>query len=471
MRIRILPVLCVFVVFQGCGTLRKTEEPLAWSKGDRKFAKSLAHFAQGLIYENALGDGSEQALNEFIAAYESNIIVSENEILPRIATYYLNYGTNTVTDKIQERQLIDFYAEATANKSTNPSDYYTLARLFFRNHEDSRALETIKQGLKNAKPQHLLRTYCYLQGKEFVAKQEFLRAAVCFEMVADETTPDYARFHFIIAELYQLLNQHDKAIENFRMATEGPAPFSEAFIKYSFYYFSTDPSKAVDILKKGAEKLPSDPKIIFYLGYIYCIQHKLDEAISMYDKIPDLVKCASDAKLTPEFYLAYGSACEQAGRHKKAEQIFKDGLSQYPDDPEILNYLAYMYASNGTNLDEAIELINQALKAEPENGAYIDTLGWILYKQNKYEDAITQIEKAYLLIPDDATIQDHMGDVHMKLNDTYHAIEFWKNSFLLDTSNESVQNKLKAHNINLKKLKRMPKPASINKEYKTDSGK
>ena len=119
----------------------------------------------------------------------------------------------------------------------------------------------------------------------------------------------------------------------------------------------------------------------------------------------------------------------------------------YPDSHEVLNYLAYMWAERGENLDEGLLYVNKAISLSPNNGAYMDTLGWIYFKQKKLEQALEQIKKANELTKNDATIIEHLGDIYFALNEKERAISLWKQSFVINQSGKSVSVKLEQNGI------------------------
>ena len=86
-------------------------------------------------------------------------------------------------------------------------------------------------------------------------------------------------------------------------------------------------------------------------------------------------------------------------------------LDVNPKNAQALNYYGYMLADRGMRLDEARDMIQRALDQEPLNGAYLDSLGWVYFKQNKLEDAEAALRKAVEREPHDPTIRSHLGDV------------------------------------------------------------
>jgi Tfp pilus assembly protein PilF len=123
-----------------------------------------------------------------------------------------------------------------------------------------------------------------------------------------------------------------------------------------------------------------------------------------------------------------GSIYERQKFYDRAEQEFKKALAVDPKNAYVLNYYGYMLGDLGQRLDEAESLVQRALKEEPFNGGYLDSLGWIYYKQNKLTDAEAMLRKALEREGRDATIHSHLGDVYSKLGRTEQAAAEWEKS-------------------------------------------
>jgi tetratricopeptide (TPR) repeat protein len=101
-------------------------------------------------------------------------------------------------------------------------------------------------------------------------------------------------------------------------------------------------------------------------------------------------------------------------------------LEREPDDPGINNDLGYLYADQGKDLEKAEGMIRKAIAEDPENTAYLDSLGWVLYKRGKFREAVESLEKAALDATADSTIHDHLGDTYFKLQELKKARDAWK---------------------------------------------
>ncbi|MBU1983672.1 tetratricopeptide repeat protein, partial [bacterium] len=107
-----------------------------------------------------------------------------------------------------------------------------------------------------------------------------------------------------------------------------------------------------------------------------------------------------------------------------------------------LNNLAYTYATRGINLEHARVLVLRALDADPENGAYLDTMGWIEFGLGRYRPALKWLKKALRAINDDATTMEHVGDTYRKLGSRGKAQRYYREALKLNPDNESLLRKI-----------------------------
>lgn len=136
----------------------------------------------------------------------------------------------------------------------------------------------------------------------------------------------------------------------------------------------------------------------------------------------------------------------QLDQWPEAEADFRAALDFRPDQPQILNYLGYSLVERGEKLDEALTMIERAVAAQPQNGAIVDSLGWVLFQLGQYEDAVVHLENAAALEAVDPVINDHLGDAYWAVGRTIEAEFQWNRalSFLEegDETAERIRRKL-----------------------------
>ncbi len=188
-----------------------------------------------------------------------------------------------------------------------------------------------------------------------------------------------------------------------------------------------DMGKTDDAAKelRGLLNGPHDYETLLALTEIYQQGKKFDEAGKALD---DAMKVSTSDEQKVEVYFARGALFERQKKFDESEAAFKQALALNPEHAGALNYLGYMLADRNVRLDEAYKLIQKAVDLEPNSGAYLDSLGWVYFRQGKLEEAERILVKAVDLSGSDATVHDHLGDVYMKLGKTQEAIGQWNAS-------------------------------------------
>lgn len=131
-----------------------------------------------------------------------------------------------------------------------------------------------------------------------------------------------------------------------------------------------------------------------------------------------------------------GALFERRGKYAEAEAAFRKVLARDPMHAQALNYLGYMLAERGERLDEAISLVERALAIEPDNPAYLDSLGWAFFQQRRYDRAEPLLRRAAERLPSNSVVQEHFGDLLWALGRRGEARTAWQHA--VDGDRESV---------------------------------
>ncbi len=147
-----------------------------------------------------------------------------------------------------------------------------------------------------------------------------------------------------------------------------------------------------------------------------------------------------------ELYFALSWSYKETGNIARAEQMSRSALAIFPDSPELLNGLGYLYADEGFKLHEALKLTERAVDLAPDNAAIVDSLGWAQYKLGQYDKAVSTLKRAVKMAPNQAELRYHLGVALMKLGRKFQArIELTK-ALLLDPTLSQAQQILR--NVN-----------------------
>ena len=134
-----------------------------------------------------------------------------------------------------------------------------------------------------------------------------------------------------------------------------------------------------------------------------------------------------------------GALYDETKNKEKSIASMKKAIELNPQNAPALNYLGYTWAEMGIQLDEAETLIQRALKIEPNDGFYIDSLGWVYYQKGDYVKAVEQLERAVEITVDDPTIIEHLGDAYEKAGKKDRAVASYRDALKKSKEDEQIK--------------------------------
>ena len=262
------------------------------------------------------------------------------------------------------------------------------------------------------------------------------RAAEAQAVVRDalKLAPDDVRLTFILTQAQRDAGDLEGAEATARgLRTAHPEDPRAVYLLAQMLDARGRHQEIVDLLKPEIERLraarakPQQIGLLLGAQGLALLQLKrFDEAIAAYKE----AAAASPDDTSVRFQ--FGAALDRAGRRADAQKLFRELIAKDPNDANALNYLGYMLAEQGTALDEAVSLIQRALKVDPDNPSYLDSLGWAYFQQGKFELADPPLSAAAEKLPKNSVIQDHLGDLRLKQNRRAEAIQAWQRALAGD---------------------------------------
>ncbi|GAT35063.1 Chs5p-Arf1p-binding protein [Terrimicrobium sacchariphilum] len=248
-----------------------------------------------------------------------------------------------------------------------------------------------------------------------------------------------------LSELYVKNGDLSKALVNARQAVViEPGNIDRYSIVVDLLYRMKRYDEMAATLAEARRNFPRVARITHLYAVSLSQAGKHDQAVKAFADAEKEAENSQPDLLDARFYFDYGGAAERAGQHDLAAAMLKKSIDLDPANAgEAYNYLGYMWADQGKNLDEAELLIRRALAMEPSNGAYIDSLGWLYYHQGKYQEALTELLRAAEALPEpDPTVYGHVADAYHKLGKTAEAVLYWQKALALDPENKEFIAKL-----------------------------
>jgi tetratricopeptide (TPR) repeat protein len=210
----------------------------------------------------------------------------------------------------------------------------------------------------------------------------------------------------------------------------------------------------VKILTEARRRFPGAPEIVYYLALAQREARQSQQAVATFEEALHEAELDQDNEIVnAKFYFNYGATAEQAGLYEKATDLLRKSIALDPANAaEAYNYLGYMWADHNMHLEEAEEMIKHALQIEPNNGAYLDSLGWLEFKQGKFDQGLADLLRAAKNIErDDPIVYEHIGDTYLKLDRVPEALGAWQKALALDPQNKRLADKIQSTKTTISK--------------------
>src|SRR6266700_680977 len=208
-----------------------------------------------------------------------------------------------------------------------------------------------------------------------------------------------------------------------------------------------DPERAMKFLAEARRRFPGAPEIVYYLALAQREARQTQRAVVTFEEALRDAQLDQDNEIVnAKFYFNYGVTAEQAWLYEKAADLLRRSITLDPANAsEAYNYLGYMWADHNMHLDEAREMIERALQSDPNNGSYLDSLGWVEFRQGKFDQALADLLRAVKNMDrEDPIVFEHIGDTYLKLHRVSEALESWQKAFALDPKNTKLAEKIES---------------------------
>jgi tetratricopeptide (TPR) repeat protein len=246
-----------------------------------------------------------------------------------------------------------------------------------------------------------------------------------YSRVAEYLRPDHTEAALLSANLLESQGQFDLATEAFsRISRDDPAFHAAEIGRAQSLYEAGNKDSAIEALQKLGQTHPDMMTVHMALGDVLRREERYEEAAAAYDRAVKLID-VPDVRHWPLYY-SRAICYERIKRWDLAEPDFRKALELSPEEPQVLNYLGYSFVEMNQNLDEALDLIERAVAARPDDGYIVDSLAWVLFGFGRYQEAVEPMERASLLMPVDPIVTDHLGDVYWAVGRTLEARFQWR---------------------------------------------
>ena len=217
-------------------------------------------------------------------------------------------------------------------------------------------------------------------------------------------------------------------------------------ISQNSFYFLVANLKKLTIMKNSKVNLeyrtalfetanlwPDNKFVLHKLASYHKSKKQYMKSIKIYKRI------LKDHESNDRDLFLYASNLDKIGKWDEAKDLFFKLLEKNPKDTYTLNYISYKLALKEQELELALKFIKKALILDPENGYFLDTLGWVEFKRKRYNSAVYFLEKSVSILPKSSEIMDHLGDCYLKLNRKKEALFEWKKALKYETDKKIIK--------------------------------
>ena len=261
---------------------------------------------------------------------------------------------------------------------------------------------------------------------------------------AVEQVPDHAGALLMLGDLrYQTGAYTDAAQLLERALAQNPRDLGLWQLAAAAYLEAGRPEDAARIADEGLLLFPGQLPLLRVAALSLLHSGRNDEAIARFEEALVLYE-EEDAPAAErsEALGALGLLFARKQDYDQSDRYYRQALDADPNNALALNNYANDLAEQETRLAEAQTLAQRAVDLDPQNASFLDTLGWIYFKQEAYAEAKTWIGKAIATGQASATVYEHYGDVHARLGDTETARQHWRKALEMAPGNQALQEKL-----------------------------
>ncbi len=248
--------------------------------------------------------------------------------------------------------------------------------------------------------------------------------------------------YYYLGRVYEEMGNTSLAILNYKKVCELKESLDMLLHIGYLYGLKKDTQNSLKYFDRAIDMDPENSKPYFYKGLGFLRGNKYLVAEENIRKAIDLNRNKNKEKYY--FYLAIVQ--EKQNKFSEAVESLETAIKHNPKSARAYNYLGYLFADKNVNIDRSFVLIRKALKIDPGNGAYLDSLGWVYYRMGDYKQALKNLllaekELSRANTPD-PVVYDHLGDTYEKMGNIRKAVNYWKKSIKIKKDGK-IEEKIK----------------------------
>jgi len=278
-----------------------------------------------------------------------------------------------------------------------------------------------------------------LLGRLYLSRGDTAGAQATYERWVKHAPADF-RGYLLLGRLSYNSRRWQQAVGYLEQALKLENALPEAWMMHGHSNLLLNrTAEAQQSFENAVELDPGNPLANFFLGFCLSQLQQHEQAVTY------LRRAVARNPGEASWWGTLAATLDELGRHAESDSAYQHALKLAPNDATLLNNYSYSLSERGERLEEALAMVKQALLKEPQNGAFLDTIGWVYYQMGKYELALEYIQKSIAVRDNSAEVLEHLGDVYDKLGQPARAREYWQKALDLDGNRISVKEKLGAN--------------------------
>ena len=358
--------------------------------------------------------------------------------------YMLMLGDLYMQDNQMEKSLKQ-YKKVEAADPNYPSLVLSMVNYYEKNGKPDMALEEIKRALVSpmfeidVKLQLLTRYITMLQSN----KTDTTIANPLFNTLFEQH-PHNAQLNFLYGSVLMLQENKTEAMEQFEIYAKAEPANPAGWENMLRIALPDSLEKVIWITENALKHIPDAYQFYFYLGGAKYQLERYEEALEVFEEGLEKLE-EGNPLVRSDFYAQIGDLNYHLGNKRVAYKKYEEALKLNPQNLGVLNNYSYFLSLDDESLDKAEQMSSITVKAEPTNPTYLDTYGWVLFRQGAYTMAKIYIENAVKYSEDEpsAEVLEHYGDILYKTGDKEKALEQWKKANELGSDSTTLDKKIK----------------------------
>ncbi|MAV76845.1 MAG: hypothetical protein CMG02_00635 [Candidatus Marinimicrobia bacterium] len=368
----------------------------------------------------------------------------------------------------QTSEVEKYFNEIAENKETNFSRYFFFyGNYLFNKNNVTKAKEIINYASSKHPKNLLINQYkktLYLNEEnhnKFDCKRKNDILAEIFYVVANALStqgnyelsnfyislskymnPNFLSYNSLMAENLVMLKKYEESKIIYKKLSKIGSVY-KWYADRQVAFILDDQKKekeAIAFLKKSYKNIKPDIFQTFDFANFLKDRKEYQKAIKLYSDI--LLSIKKDHELYPRVLDRRGTSYERINEWELAENDLLMSLKLSPDQPYVMNYLAYSWVEQGKNIDEALEMLKKANDMKKGDGYITDSIGWALFKLSRFKEAKEYLKIAVTLMPSDPIVNDHFADCLWENNEKIQARYFWNYVLKLNEAEEKLKKQI-----------------------------